>query len=158
MKKTVRKNSRSDVQMSIEEDVIKGFEQKMNLHDLKCEAYLPFPGDASAKIRPDIYSEEHRIIGEVYSHLGKLKSAQMHKVQADILKMILYKDDSGIDFHMYYLVCDDGAADSIRNNSVIKIALRREDFTLVVVPIDDEQRALLSSTMKKQDLTIKTEE
>lgn len=40
------------------------------------------------KVDVDIYSEEHQLIGEIYSHVEKLKSAQADKVKRDILKFL----------------------------------------------------------------------
>ena len=40
-------------------------------------------------IHPDFYSEENRIIGEIFAHIGDLKTGQKHKIAHDILKMLL---------------------------------------------------------------------
>lgn len=47
------------------------------------------------KIKPDIFSEDNQIFGEVYSHIGKLKSSQIDKIEANILKMIVFEKDAG---------------------------------------------------------------
>ena len=40
-------------------------------------------------IVPDLYSEQDRIVGEIFAHIGSIKVGQKHKISQDILKMLL---------------------------------------------------------------------
>ena len=49
------------------------------------------------RICPDFYSKEDLIIGEVYTHLSRLKPEQMYKIEVDILKLLfLEKEQKGV--------------------------------------------------------------
>lgn len=146
-------NSKSDFQAKIEKVQIKKLEENLNITGLANDSNICFKGDPNSKIKPDIYSAEHLIIGEVYTHLGKLKSAQMHKVMADILKLILFKEDSGAEYKMYYLICDEDVRKSMLGNAVICNAVRLHRIEIVCFELDDALKATLKETMRKQDLT-----
>lgn len=48
-------------------------------------------------ISPDFYSEKSKVIGEIHSHIGRLKSAQMHKIAKDRKEHI----DNGTEYLKY---------------------------------------------------------
>ncbi len=54
---------------------------------------LPLSEENDIRICPDFYLKEDLIIGEIYAHLGRLKPAQIHKIEVDILKMLLWGRD-----------------------------------------------------------------
>ena len=87
-----RTGSKSDVQQEIEKKLLERLKSKLELNaaDLKNNPTLSLSNE-KATIEPDFYSEERRMIGEVHSHLGKLKAAQKHKISNDILKMLLFE-------------------------------------------------------------------
>ena len=39
-------------------------------------------------IQPDFYSKNHKIIGEIFVHIGEMKKAQSNKISNDIMKML----------------------------------------------------------------------
>ena len=145
--------SNSELQVEIEKIQIKKLEKELNYSDLSNDAFVYFKHDDGSKIKPDIYSEKHHIIGEVYTHLGKLKPSQMHKVTSDILKLILFNKDSGSNFEMYYVVCDETVKDCMLKNSVIRNAVRLYEIHVACFPLDESMKEKLKETMKKQDLT-----
>ena len=150
-----RSNSNSNYQVQIEKIQIKKLEEKLNIPNLANGSNICFQGDSNTKIRPDIYSAEHLIIGEVYTHLGKLKSAQMHKISADFLKLILFKEDSKADYQMYYIICDEAVRDSMLGNAVISNAIRLHGIKIECFELDESMKTTLKETMRKQDLTLK---
>lgn len=149
-----RSDSNSDLQTRIEKIQVKKLESELNKTDLGNDAYLYFKGDPSSKIKPDIYSDKYHIIGEVYSHLGKLKSSQMDKVTADILKMTLFVEDSGSDFTIYYVLCDEAAKESLLGNAIIKNACRLHGIQIKCYPLEETLRKELKETMERQNITI----
>ena len=146
-------NSNSELQVEIEKIQIKTLEDKLKKPFLGNERYIPFKGDPKTKIKPDIYSDEHNIIGEVYTHLGKLKAAQMHKVNSDILKMLLFEKDSGVKYEKHYVVCDKATEESMRGNALIQAAIRLHGLKIDCFELDDELKQKLIKTMKRQDIT-----
>lgn len=150
---STKHRSNSDLQVKIEKTQIKELEKLLNCSDLSNDAFIYFKGDDSSRIKPDIYSEKHHIIGEVYTHLGKLKPSQIHKVTSDILKLILFNEDSGSNFEMYYVVCDQVAKESMLKNSVIRNAVRLYKIHVECIPLSESMQDKLKETMRKQDLT-----
>lgn len=147
------KNSNSDLQGKIEKIQIEKLESKLHISDIANDSYLYFTGDPSSKIKPDIYSAKHHIIGEVYTHLGKLKSSQMDKITADIFKLILFKEDSGANFKIYYVICDEAVRESMLGNGVISNAIRMHGIQVECFKLDESLRNELEKTMKLQDIT-----
>lgn len=145
--------SNSDLQVKIEKIQIKKLEEKLQITDLGNDSYLYFSGDPMTKIKPDIYSSKHQIIGEIYTHLGKLKPSQMHKVTADIFKLILFERDSGTQYKKYYVVCDEEVKSCMINNGVICNAIRLYNIEVECFELDEALRLELKDTMQKQDIT-----
>ena len=148
-----RNNSNSSLQVKLEKLQIRKLEEKLKIFDLANNSYICFKHDPNTIIKPDIYSAEHHIIGEVYTHLGKLKSAQMHKIMADMLKLILFKEDSGEEYKMYYVICDETVKDSMFGNGVISNAIKLHNIEIECFELDEALTVSLKNTMKKQDLT-----
>ena len=151
--KETRKDSNSFLQVEIEKKQIEKLEKYLGKTGLGNESKLFFNGDPKAAIKPDIYSAEYHIIGEVYSHIGKLKSAQIHKITSDILKMILFEKESGFEFKKYYVVCDKEAKSSMLGNAVIRNAVRIHNIEIVCFELDAPMKIELLETMKKQDVS-----
>ncbi len=148
-----KSDSNSDVQSSVEKILVHKLEQHLGFSNLANDSYRYFKMNPNMKIKPDLYSEEYRIIGEVYSHIGKLKPSQVDKIEADILKMLVYEKDSGKQFTKYIIVCDDAVVTSIRSNSVIMASAKLYDIKLLNMPLDDKTRHSLTEAMKKQNIT-----
>ena len=146
-------NSNSDLQGKIEKMQINKLESKLNISGLANDSYIYFKGDPNSKIKPDIYSAKHHIIGEVYTHLGKLKSSQMDKVTADIFKLVLFKEDSGKNYILYYVICDETVKKSMLGNGVISNAIKRYHIQVECFELNSDFKAELEKTMKMQDIT-----
>ena len=149
-----RSNSNSSFQTKMEKELVRKLEEELNLSDLGNDTLLSFKGDASSKIKPDIYSSKHHIIGEIYTPLGKLKSSQMDKVTSDILKMILFEEDSGSKDTIVYIVCDEAVMESMLGNAVIKNACRLHNIIIKCYPLDEPLKSELKRTMIRQNITI----
>lgn len=55
-------------------------------------------------IEPDLYSEDDRIICEIFAHIGVLKVGQQHKITQDILKMLLLEKTKGFQYRKLLLL------------------------------------------------------
>ena len=146
-------DSDSDLQLEIEKLLIRKLEEKLGITGLQNDQYLSFKGNIDSKIKPDIFSDEHHLIGEVYTHLGKLKSSQVDKIAADILKMIVYNEDYGKDYEMYYVVCDEAVKKCMLGNAVISNAIRIHKVQVECFELNEVLKKKLSATMKRQDIT-----
>lgn len=84
-----RKDSDSGVQKQLEGSLVTEYEKRTGLYGIHNTSKVWL--NSSTYIVPGIYSEEHKIIGEVHAHAQKLKSAQKDKLASDILKMVLFE-------------------------------------------------------------------
>ena len=101
-------------------------------------------------IVPDFYSEENHIIGEVHSHLGKLKPAQKHKVASDILKMILFDRDNS--YMKMIVVCSEEERDQLTGSSYLAEAIRQFNIKIEYFELEQSLKIKLAEAMKKQNL------
>ena len=138
----------SSVQQRIEAEILSKLETEFGV--LEKNQNLPLPEDPDVKIRPDFYSESKKIIGEIHSHLGKLKPAQKHKVAADILKLHLFDPDHL--FQKYYVVCSKEEYNLLQGKSYLAAAVKEYGIKVKYVDIGTESRADLQDAMKKQNM------
>lgn len=155
--KQPRKESRSDVQQEVEQYCIAEIEKKIGIKDLKNKQVLYFGSQyPGTKIMPDIYSEKQMIIGEVHAHIGKLKSAQVDKVAADILKMIAFEENLGRTMRKIIVVCDDEEEKSLRGNSYVACAIKLYEVEVYNVALNSDLRERLTNAMKRQNFYAKS--
>ena len=84
--------SSSHVQMQAEEMLFQKVESIIGVKLEKNEkVYLA--DNAYTYIQPDFYSEESKIIGEIFAHIGKPKKAQDNKIANDVLKNAFVRKD-----------------------------------------------------------------
>ena len=103
MNTTDKSNSRE--QLKAEEFIFAIISENMKI-EFTQNARLRFPNNDDIYICPDFFSEEHKIIGEIFSHIGKPKKAQDNKIANDILKMLSYEMASGKHYRKMLVVCD----------------------------------------------------
>lgn len=106
---TKRHLSDSDVQCNIEKYIFDEIKKKLLCENLQSNVILTFSEENDIWICPDFYSEKDHIIGEIHTHLGRLKPAQLHKIEGDILKMLLFeKGQKGVWSTLkwlWYVIC-----------------------------------------------------
>ena len=139
------------VQRQLEDDVFKWVQTKLSIEALDHSPRLPFPDCPEIVTEPDFYSESAGVIGEIHTHLGKLKSAQRHKVAADILKMTMYEKVIGKTLRKYIVVCSEEEYKQLQGNSHLAYAIRVFDVKMMYYPLNDVQKQMLSDAMQKQD-------
>ncbi len=151
MNKYTKKDSTSDAQITIEAYLIDRFKEEHGLTDIVRDHIIELSHDPYVTIKPDIYCEHPRIIGEIHSHLGKLKSAQIHKIAADILKMNLFEKNVG-DCSKYIIVCSKAEEQQLKGNSYIAEAIRQYRIKVIYYELDPELYGDLANTMEKQNM------
>lgn len=75
--------SDSKVQREAEEIIFENLKSKLKCDDLQSNVRILISKANNIWICPDFYSEEKHIIGEIHTHLGKLKSACNQRAPTD---------------------------------------------------------------------------
>ena len=145
-----RSDGNSSVQRQIEEMIFRELEEQFCIDDLALNPSLSLPDNPAVKIKPDFYSEAKKIIGEIHTHLGKLKPAQKHKVAADVLKLHLF--DPNNQYSKYYVVCSTEEYAQLTGNSYLAEAIRQFGITVKYMELDISIVEKLQDTMKKQNM------
>ena len=101
-------------------------------------------------IQPDFYSEENRIIGEIFAHIGSLKVGQKHKIAHDILKMLLLEKATGETFRKMIVVCDKEVHRALRGYSALAESFTQFGVELRCVELDEGRRREVLAAQKRQ--------
>ncbi|MBQ3939606.1 MAG: hypothetical protein II723_00700 [Oscillospiraceae bacterium] len=141
----------ASVQCDIEKIQFNHIKEKLQIPDLEPNKKLPLPGTPNSIIVPDFYSESAHIIGEIYSHLGKLKPAQLHKIAADVLKMLLYEKAANIQMNKIIVVCCKQTKEQLEGNSNLANALRIFGVPVEYIPLPQNLEHQLHDAMKRQN-------
>ena len=103
-------------------------------------------------IEPDFYSEEFRIIGEIFAHIGSLKVGQKHKIANDILKMVLLEQATGKRYHKMIVTCDPEIVKYLNGYSYIAESVRQFDIEIISFTLSDDMIASIASAQKRQKM------
>ena len=144
--------SSSVEQMRAEEEIFEHLSNSTGISDLKSDPDLALNGDDGTFIRPDIYSMSERIIGEIHSHIGRLKPSQLHKVAADLLKMLLYDKTSGVTHRKWIVVCSKEEEEQLKGGSYLAEAIRQFDVEIIRVDISTETCQALKDAQERQKM------
>ena len=147
-----RLDSKSDVQVDLENYIIKRVREILGNIEISSSPTIILNADNKSIICPDFFSEKEKIIGEIHAHEGRLKSSQQDKIASDILKMILYEKTSGLSYTKYIVVCGKEEYEQLNGKSYLAEAIREYGIILLYVEIPEEARMQLKETMLKQDL------
>lgn len=101
-------------------------------------------------IEPDLYSEEEKIICEVYAHVGKLKGGQPHKISQDILKMLLLEQCRGVKFRKIIISLDGDVEKFLNGKSFIAESVRQFDIEVKRMEVTMEMKNRIVSAQKRQ--------
>ena len=101
-------------------------------------------------IEPDFYSEEEKIVGEIFAHHGKLKVGQSHKVAQDILKMLLLDKMQGVTYRKYLVVCDKEIERALTGKSALAESIRQFDVQLVCIVLPEDLRDKILAAQNRQ--------
>ncbi len=145
-----RTDGDSSVQHQIEEMIFQELKKQFCIDDLALNPSLALPDNPAVKIKPDFYSAAKKVIGEIHTHLGKLKPAQMHKVAADVLKLHLF--DPKNQYKKYYVVCSTAEYVQLTGNSYLSEAIRQFGITVKCMELDTNIIKRLQDTIKKQNM------
>lgn len=141
--------SDSKAQMVAEKLILSGVEKYLELpyNSLKTEIISL---DTFTNIEIDGYSEEHRIMVEVFSRIGKLAPAHCEKLANDILKLKLAEDKLNRRFKKYLAVCGEEAERYLNGSAWKAFAARYYDFEVVRIDLDNDDRRMILEAQSKQ--------
>ena len=109
--------------------------------------------NAFTYMQPDFYSEEHRIVGEIFAHIGKPKKAQDNKIANDILKMLLLEKTTGLQYRKILVVCDIAEKKKLEGQSVLAESIRHFGVEVMYVEIDADMQKQILAAQELQKMT-----
>ena len=143
--------SSSHEQMRIEDIVFAEMEHRLQTKlDKNPKVY--FSDNNFTYIQPDFYSKEKRVVGEIFAHIGKNKTGQVHKISNDILKMLLLEKSTGMHYRKMIVVCDESEIKQLSGKSMLAEAIRQFNIELVGVEIGDENKNRILCAQDKQKM------
>lgn len=118
--------------------------------DCKLERGAKVVLDEGVHIEPDLYSEDERIICEIFAHIGALKVGQKHKISQDILKMLLLEKSTGFQYRKIIVVADDNVEKYLHGKSFIAESIRQFGIEVKKINLSDEVRTSVSNAQARQ--------
>lgn len=104
-------------------------------------------------IVPDLYSEQDRIVGEIFAHIGSLKVGQQHKISQDILKMLLLEKTKGVKYRKLLVIVDDKIEEYLKGKSFIAESIRQFGIEIKRIDLLDETYNEIVNAQKRQVMT-----
>ena len=108
-------------------------------------------------IVPDLYSEQDKIVGEIFAHIGSLKVGQQHKISQDILKMLLLEKTKGIKYRKMLVIVDDKIEEYLKGKSFIAESIRQFGIETKKIDLSDENYEKIMNAQKRQVMVNETD-
>lgn len=132
----------------------------------RVEEYLACPLKRNEKvvltdgvhIVPDLYSEQDRIVGEIFAHIGSLKVGQQHKISQDILKMLLLEKIKGVKYRKMIVIVDNTIEEYLKGKSFIAESIRQFGIEIKKVDISEKNYKEIMNAQKRQVMVNNIEE
>ena len=140
----------------MEEKLFKAVQAKFEIA-LESNPIIEINTNQKVFIKPDFYSKEHHVIGEIHVHAGRLKGGQPDKIASDILKMLLHDKIKDCIFQKYIVVCDEAEQQQLTGDSALAEAIRQFGIQVLLIPLEKSDYIKLQTVMKEQDFYQRTE-
>ena len=101
-------------------------------------------------IVPDLYSEQDKIVGEIFAHIGSLKVGQQHKLSQDILKMLLLEKTKGIKYRKMIIIVDEKIEQYLKGKSFIAESIRQFGIEIKKIELLDKTYKEIVNAQKRQ--------
>lgn len=101
-------------------------------------------------IVPDLYSEQDRIVGEIFAHIGSIKVGQKHKISQDILKMLLLEKIKGVKYRKMIIIVDEKIEEYLKGKSFMAESIRQFGIEIKKVDLPDETYENIMHAQKRQ--------
>ena len=146
MNNSKRQLSRSDKQQAVEQVVLQKFDAKAT----KKRFY--FDEDKKSEfLEVDDYLEKPQTFIEIWSHVGKPKSAQKNKVMTDAAKLLFAETIFG-KAKKVLLFVDEEVLNYFKGKNWCARFLKKFGFQLQKIEIEDELKKEILATQKGQDI------
>lgn len=124
------------------------------------EAYIGIPSgslktkkimlDNVVSIEIDGYSDEHKIMVEVFARIGKLAPTHQEKIANDILKLNLAEDILNTPYKKYIAVCGEDVEKYLSGSPWKAFAVKYYDFEVVRIELSEDNREMILNAQKRQ--------
>lgn len=101
-------------------------------------------------IVPDLYSEQDRIVGEIFAHICSIKVGQKHKISQDILKMLLLEKIKGVKYRKMIIIVDEKIEEYLKGKSFMAESIRQFGIEIKKVDLPDETYENIMHAQKRQ--------
>jgi len=137
--------SDSSEQQEAEAYILKALEKQLSLRFDPC-AVLP----VSVGVQPDAIDLLNKVVVEVYSRVGAVKGAQLHKIKGDVLKLALIGSELGAEWRRILCFASDTAASYVQGKSWVAEAARVFGVEVQVVQLPSEQQTKVVAAQSRQ--------
>lgn len=143
--------SDSKAQMIAEKLILAGVEEHLGI-PVGALQTTRIPLDTFVSIEIDGYSEEHKVMVEVFSRIGKLAPAHYEKLANDILKLKLAEDKLKVPHKKYIAICGEDAERYLLGSSWKAYAAKYYEFGVLRINLTlDETEMILNAQAKQKE-------
>jgi hypothetical protein len=135
--------SDSTEQQTAEEHLLRAIEKKLGLHFVE-------GATLGIGVQPDGIDPVNKVVVEAYARVGELKGAQLHKVKADILKLVYIEKKLGASWRKIMCFGSNEAASFLLGTSWAAEAARIFCVEVHVELLSIEQATLVKAAQKRQ--------
>lgn len=141
--------SNSKAQMIAEKLILEGLETYLGIPSgtLQTKRIMI---DNVVGVEIDGYSEEHKIMVEVFARIGKLSAAHYEKLANDILKLNLAEDILNTSHKKYIAVCGEDVERYLNGSSWKAFAVKYYNFEVVRIELSLEDREMILNAQQRQ--------
>ncbi|CDW96516.1 MULTISPECIES: hypothetical protein [unclassified Thiomonas] len=139
--------SNSSVQKWAEQLILQTVKDELNLNFSPCEECEEI---ARLGVCPDGVDVNNKTVIEVYSHVGKLKGAQLHKIKGDILKLVYIDKSLNSEWKKLICFCDNEAANFLLGDSWAARAAKIFGIQIHIAEIDSDAKKKITDAQTKQ--------
>jgi len=144
--------SDSTEQQMMERIIFSEIEKKLSLK-LEANPKISIGSSHLSYIQPDFYSEESKIVGEIFVHIGKTKKAQDNKISNDIMKMLLLEKKHNCNYRKILVFCDDAVTKKVTGFSWLSECIKEFNIEIMQIELLEEQRKLIEETQRRQRMS-----
>jgi len=101
----------------------------------------------------DFFSEDKKIIGEIYAGIDNISPGPIKKVITDCFKMVYAEQLLGFSCNKYLVFIDDKIAKKFKGNSWASHAIQHFGIEIIVRNINEEDLKLLREERKVQQIS-----
>jgi hypothetical protein len=141
--------SDSKAQMIAEKLIIEGLETYLGISSGSLQTKRIMLDDV-VSVEIDGYSNEYRIMVEVFARIGKLAPAHYEKLASDLLKLKLVEDILKVPHKKYIAVCGEDVERYLCGSSWKALAVKYYGFEIVRIELSLDDREMILNAQQRQ--------